>query len=69
MPKEKKEKKEVKKKKDPNAPKRALAPYMFYCKDQREVLKAQNPDVSFGELGKLLGESWKSLSDKEKKVN
>ncbi|CAI5476506.1 unnamed protein product [Closterium sp. Yama58-4] len=56
-----------KKKKDPNAPKRPLAPYMFYCKEQREVVKANNPDVSFGELGKILGAQWKELDDKEKR--
>ncbi|CAI7782391.1 unnamed protein product [Closterium sp. NIES-54] len=56
-----------KKKKDPNAPKRPLAPYMFYCKEQREVVKSNNPDVSFGELGKILGAQWKELDDKEKR--
>eukprot|EP00897_Mesotaenium_endlicherianum_P007519 jgi/Mesen1/6796/ME000035S06175 len=65
-PKAPKEKKE-KKKKDPNAPKKPLAPYMIYCKEQREVVKANNPDVSFGELGKILGSQWSTLEEKEKK--
>eukprot|EP00898_Chlorokybus_atmophyticus_P008929 jgi/Chlat1/9037/Chrsp94S08306 len=56
-----------KKKKDPNAPKRPLAPYMFFCKDRREDIKAENPDVSFGEIGKILGQEWSSMSDKEKR--
>eukprot|EP00270_Netrium_digitus_P012059 TRINITY_DN3888_c0_g1_i3.p1 TRINITY_DN3888_c0_g1~~TRINITY_DN3888_c0_g1_i3.p1 ORF type:complete len:112 (+),score=36.95 TRINITY_DN3888_c0_g1_i3:105-440(+) len=55
------------KKKDPNAPKRPLAPFMFYCKEQREIVKADNPDVSFGDLGKMLGSNWSQLSEKEKK--
>jgi len=69
MPKAAKEKKDGSKraKKDPNAPKKALAPYMFFCQEQREVVKAENPDITFGEIGKILGAKWKDLSEKEKK--
>eukprot|EP00850_Spirogloea_muscicola_P027075 SM015333S01369 [mRNA] locus=s15333:47:256:- [translate_table: standard] len=56
-----------KKKKDPNAPKRPLAPYMFYCKEQREIVKAENPEVTFGEIGKILGQQWSAMSEKEKR--
>jgi hypothetical protein len=61
--------KKEKKKKDPNAPKRPLAPYMFYCKEQREKVKANQPDITFGEIGKVLGQQWSSMSEKEKKVS
>ncbi|KAK1231277.1 Non-histone chromosomal protein 6 [Marasmius sp. AFHP31] len=54
-------------KKDPNAPKRALSAYMFFSQDWRERIKAENPDASFGEVGKLLGAKWKELDDEEKK--
>ncbi|KAF7297226.1 hypothetical protein MIND_00955700 [Mycena indigotica] len=53
-------------KKDPNAPKRALSAYMFFSQDWRERIKTENPDASFGEVGKLLGAKWKELDDEEK---
>ncbi|KAL1662825.1 high mobility group box domain-containing protein [Schizophyllum commune] len=63
----KSEKTPRKAKKDPNAPKRALSAYMFFSQDWRERVKAENPDASFGELGKILGAKWKEMDDDEKK--
>ncbi|EPS94592.1 hypothetical protein FOMPIDRAFT_1026139 [Fomitopsis schrenkii] len=54
-------------KKDKNAPKRPLSAYMFFSSDWRERVKAENPDASFGEIGKLLGAKWKELDESEKK--
>ena len=51
---------------DPNAPKRGLSAYMFYAQDHREQVKRDNPDITFGQIGKVLGEQWKAMSDKEK---
>ncbi|KNZ61353.1 high mobility group protein B1 [Puccinia sorghi] len=59
--------KRVKKDKDPNAPKRPLSAYMYFSQDWRERIKNENPDVSFGEIGRLLGHKWKALSEEEKK--
>ncbi|EFP78745.1 Non-histone chromosomal protein 6 [Puccinia graminis f. sp. tritici] len=59
--------KRVKKEKDPNAPKRPLSAYMYFSQDWRERIKTENPDVSFGEIGRLLGLKWKGLSEEEKK--
>jgi len=59
--------KRVKKDKDPNAPKRPLSAYMYFSQDWRERIKIENPDVSFGEIGRLLGLKWKSLCEEEKK--
>ncbi|BFZ58768.1 hypothetical protein PYCC9005_005833 [Savitreella phatthalungensis] len=56
-----------KKEKDPNAPKRPLSSYMLFTQDHREVVKAENPDIAFGAIGKALGDKWKSMSDAEKK--
>ncbi|GMM47835.1 high-mobility group nucleosome-binding protein [Pichia kluyveri] len=55
--------KEVKerKKKDPNAPKRALSAYMFFANAERDKVRADNPGIQFGQIGKLLGEKWKSM--------
>ncbi|GBG84245.1 hypothetical protein CBR_g38216 [Chara braunii] len=40
---------------------------MFFCKDHRDVVKSEHPDVSFGEIGKILGQQWSNMSEKEKK--
>lgn len=53
-------------KKDPAAPKRPLAPFMYFCQEERPKLKAQNPTASIGELGKILGEKWKALDPSAK---
>ncbi|KAK3621425.1 Non-histone chromosomal protein 6 [Elasticomyces elasticus] len=55
-----------KKKKDPNMPKRGLSAYMFFANDQRDKVREDNPGIKFGEVGKKLGEQWKSLNDKQK---
>jgi len=53
-----------KKKKDPNAPKRGLSAYMFFANDQRETVREENPGISFGQVGKVLGDKWKALDEK-----
>jgi len=55
-----------KKKKDPNAPKRGLSAYMFFANDQRENVREENPGISFGQVGKVLGDRWKALSEKQR---
>ncbi|KAK3679356.1 Non-histone chromosomal protein 6 [Recurvomyces mirabilis] len=55
-----------KKKKDPNMPKRGLSAYMFFANDQREKVREENPGIKFGEVGKVLGERWKALNEKQK---
>ncbi|USP73841.1 nucleosome binding protein [Curvularia clavata] len=55
-----------KKKKDPNAPKRGLSAYMFFANEQREKVREDNPGIKFGEVGKLLGEKWKALNEKQR---
>ena len=34
--------------KDPNAPKKALSSYMLFTQDYREIVKSENPGLSFG---------------------
>ena len=65
-----KEKKPPKKKrkKDPNAPKKPSSAYFHFSKKMRSKIKEENPTATFGELGKLLGEAWKQVSDEDKKV-
>ncbi|ATZ55246.1 hypothetical protein BCIN_11g05240 [Botrytis cinerea B05.10] len=70
MPKEKAPKraakKTEKKKKDPNAPKRGLSAYMFFANEQRDNVREENPGISFGQVGKVLGERWKALNEKQR---
>lgn len=67
---------------DPNAPKRGLSAYMFFANDQRDKVREENPGIKFGkslsvqslmqklttpgEVGKMLGEKWKTLSEKQR---
>lgn len=53
----------------PHSPHRALSAYMFFVQDYRERIKSENPDASFGEVGKLLGAKWKEMGESEKKVS
>ncbi|KAH8426940.1 Non-histone chromosomal protein 6 [Aspergillus melleus] len=70
MPKEKTTRKTKprveRKKKDPNAPKRGLSAYMFFANENREKVREENPGITFGQVGKMLGEKWKALNDKDR---
>lgn len=64
--------KTIKKTKDPLAPKKGLSAYMIYAKENRkeiinDYISLYNETPSFGETGKLIGNTWKSLSDQDKK--
>lgn len=73
MPKEKtttrktKVRADTKKKKDPNAPKRGLSAYMFFANEQRKNVQDENPGITFGQVGKVLGERWKALDEKQRR--
>ncbi|GAA5803626.1 high mobility group box domain-containing protein [Helicostylum pulchrum] len=66
-PKPEEDKKKRRGKKDPSTPKRGLSAYMFFSQDQRSTVKEESPDATFGQIGKLLGEKWKSMSEEQKK--
>lgn len=57
----------AKKKKDPNAPKKALTAFMYFSTEVRPKIKKENPTMSFGDLGKKIGELYRALSADEKK--
>jgi hypothetical protein len=40
---------------------------MFFVKENRAKVKEENPDLSFGELGKLMGAKYRNLTEEEKK--
>lgn len=55
-----------KRKKDPNAPKRALSAFFFYCNEERPNVKAAHPEWGIGDISKTLGKKWAEISDKSK---
>ncbi len=55
-------------KKDPNAPKRGLSAFMIFSQENRSRIKEEHPTAKFGEMGKLLGQKWKEMSEDDKKV-
>ena len=39
-----------KRKKDPDAPKRALSAFFWYCSDRRPIVKKEHPDWTVGQV-------------------
>ncbi|KAF7951020.1 uncharacterized protein EAE97_002572 [Botrytis byssoidea] len=56
------------KRKDPNAPRRGMSAYMFFANDHRDRVRQEDPQLSFGQLGIMLGEKWKASSMGERRV-
>jgi len=56
------EKRKRKKAKDPNAPKRALSAFFWFCNDERPKVKESMPEASVGEVAKELGRRWNAIS-------
>lgn len=50
----------------PGAAERGFTGYMFWAEKQREAVREENPGAQFGQIGKILGERWKALSDEER---
>jgi hypothetical protein len=44
-----------------------MSGFMFYSNENRARIRQDNPDASFGGLGKIAGEEWRSMSASEKK--
>lgn len=55
-----------KNKKDPNAPKRALSAFFFFCGEFRAEIKEKNPDYTVGDIAKELGKRWEKVTDRSK---
>lgn len=47
--------------------KKPLSAFFHYCAEQRPAEKLLNPNASAGEITKSISDSWKNLSDEEKK--
>eukprot|EP00526_Cylindrotheca_closterium_P028275 CAMPEP_0113638338 /NCGR_PEP_ID=MMETSP0017_2-20120614/20077_1 /TAXON_ID=2856 /ORGANISM="Cylindrotheca closterium" /LENGTH=76 /DNA_ID=CAMNT_0000549427 /DNA_START=88 /DNA_END=318 /DNA_ORIENTATION=- /assembly_acc=CAM_ASM_000147 len=46
--------------------KRPLSGFMKFSQEHRATVKEENPELTFGGIGKKLGEMWRALTDKEK---
>jgi len=58
--------KKKKRKKDPNAPKRATSVYMVFCNEMRPKLMKEHPELTFVEMGKMLGLKYKEITAEDK---
>jgi hypothetical protein len=56
----------AKAKKDPNAPKRPTTSFLYFSVEMRPKIKEKNPEMTFGELGKKIGELFRALTPDEK---
>jgi hypothetical protein len=54
--------------KDPTAPKRASGAYVFFTNEMRPKVLDEYPGIKFVELGKVLGERWRALTQEQKKL-
>jgi len=43
-----------------------MPPFALFIQEQRPQMQQDNPDISFGEVGKQLGEKWQTLKQEEK---
>ncbi|XP_065187073.1 high mobility group protein B2-like [Sycon ciliatum] len=58
--------KKKKRKKDPDAPKRGMSAFLFFCNSRRPELKLKFPDFAMGEMSRKLGDEWKTMDDTAK---
>jgi hypothetical protein len=50
--------------KDPAAPKRAKSSYLFFCTENRDSIKAENPEMKTKDIIRELGVQWNNLKEK-----
>ena len=61
-------KKRKKPDKDLNAPKAPLTGYVRFLNEHREKVRAENQDLPFHEVTKILGNMWSQLPSQQKQV-
>ncbi|VEL27364.1 unnamed protein product [Protopolystoma xenopodis] len=59
-------KKDKKKKKDPNAPKRPMSAFFFFCADERSKVKKDHPEWKVSDIAKELGHRWEACKNRSK---
>jgi hypothetical protein len=40
--------------------------YLLFCEEMRPELRDENPDISFEDMGRRLGEMWRKLTPSER---
>ena len=55
-----------KNKKDPAAPKRPRTAYIYFCEDQRSIIKNKHPDMTQVDIMSQLGKNWRESKKKPK---
>jgi len=60
--------KKNKKSRDPNRPKRAMTPFLYYACEQRAILKQQGRKMALTEQSRYIAGLWKNISDKTKYI-
>jgi hypothetical protein len=48
--------------------KRPLSGFMKFSQEHRAKVKEENEGITFGQIGKKLGEMWRALTDEEKEA-
>ena len=56
-----------KEKKESNAPKRALSPYLFYTMDRRPDLKKEKPELNNKQIISEMSQEWNKMKEQDKK--
>ncbi len=56
----------VKRKRDPGAPRQASNSYMIFCKETRDKVKRERPDLPFGKIGAHMGVLWRKMTSADK---
>ena len=59
-------KKAKKARKDPNAPKKPMSSFMLYYNQARDKIRAEHPDSKMGQLSKIAGQQWHSMTEEQK---
>ena len=49
-------------------PKRPMSGFMLFVNEERESIKAKNPDIKVTEVGKIAGQMWKDMDADKKQV-
>ena len=55
-----------KKKRDPNEPTKPVSAYALFFRDRQASIKGRNPNLSFGEVSKLVASMWDNLDAESK---
>jgi len=55
-----------KKKRDPNEPQKPVSAYALFFRDSQASIKGRNPNLTFGDVSKMVASLWDSLDSESK---